>query len=83
MGLDTKGLNLRNAGRATVGIVARRPSDRDLDAARRGPATVVTVGLRCGECDGEWDDELAPEGHRESVCPHCGATNRIMSRWTV
>jgi hypothetical protein len=77
------GSERRNAGLETVGIVIRRPSDAELDAALRGMLATVVVGLRCGECDGEWDDALAAVGHRTSICPHCGATNRVFSKWTT
>ena len=73
----------RNSGLEAVGIITRLPSSLDFDAVRNGFATTVVAGIRCGECDGEWDDAFPPMGKKESVCPHCGALNRIYSEWTI
>jgi hypothetical protein len=73
----------RNSGLETVGIVIRPPSAYDFDAVRTGFATTVVAGIRCGECDGEWDDAFPPVGKKESVCPRCGALNRMFSEWMI
>ena len=74
---------LRNSGFETVGVVVRPPSPSDFDAVRKGLAVAVVARVRCGECDGEWDDTFAPTGRKESVCPHCGALNRMSRGWTI
>ena len=71
----------RNAGLDAMGIVAQPPSEADLDAVRRGARATVIAGIRCGECDAEWSDVFKPTGHKASVCPGCGATNRIFRDW--
>jgi hypothetical protein len=71
----------RNAALEAVGIITRPPSEFDLDSARRGGAATVVAGIRCGECDGEWDYPFAPIGKKQAVCPHCGATNRVYREW--
>ena len=43
----------------------------------------MVAGIRCGECDGDWDDVFPPRGKKEAVCPHCGALNRIYSEWMI
>ena len=73
----------RNSGLETVGTIARLPGTFDFDAVRKGSATTVVAGIRCGECDGEWDDAFPPSGKKESVCPHCGALNRVYSEWMI
>ena len=74
---------LRNAGLETVGIVVRPPSRSAFDAVREGVAVTVVATVRCGECDGEWEDAFPPVGKKQSVCPHCGALNRMFSGWAA
>jgi hypothetical protein len=74
---------LRNAGLETVGIVVRVPLAHEFDEVRAGRAATVVARVRCGECDGEWDAAFPPAGKKTSVCPHCGALNRMFSGWTV
>jgi hypothetical protein len=84
MGFFSKGPDTqRNAGLETVGIITRLPNAFDLGAVRNGFAITVVAGIRCGECDGECDDAFAPSGHKEAICPHCGARNVIFSEWMV
>jgi hypothetical protein len=84
MGLFSKRpVSQRNVGLETVGIITRSPSSFDFEAVRNGFATTVVAGIRCGECDGEWDDAFRPAGHKDAMCPHCGARNVVYSEWIV
>ena len=83
MNLFTKRATRRNSGLETVGIITRLPGSLDFEAVRNRSATTVVADIRCGECDGDWDDVFPPKGKKEAVCPHCGALNRIYSEWMI
>ena len=72
MNLFTKRATRRNSGLETVGIITRLPGSLDFEAVRNGSATTVVAGIRCGECDGDWDDVFPRRARRKRSAPTAG-----------
>ena len=52
------------------------PTMADLLGLRSGLQKTCVLTVRCGCCDRDWKDAVAPRKLMRLKCPHCGAINQ-------